>query len=125
MNNKELANKIVEAVNNESSIYDAIDRVEEILNTIIKIKESTDSEPSADGVWVVYVANSMEYKQIGAASYERGAYVKLTEYWDLDYESELLKYLEENEDSTEEDFWFECLCYEGMAKVEYISLKNE
>lgn len=125
MNNKELAKKIVEAVNSESSIYDAIDRVEEILDTIIKIKESTDSEPSVDGVWVAYFAGSMEYNQVGTSSTERGAYVKLAERWGMDYETELFNYLEENEGSTEEDFWNEELCEDGEGKVEYISLKDE
>lgn len=125
MNNRELASKIVEVVNNESSIYDAVDRVEEILNTIIEIKESTESEASVDGIWVAYVAGTMEYNQVATSTSERGAYVKLAERWGMDYETELLKYLEENEGSTEEDFWSEELCQDGEAKVEYISLKNE
>lgn len=124
MNNKELAKKIVEAVNSESSIYDAIDRVEEILDTIIKIKESTDIEPSVDGVWVAYVAGSMEYRQVGTASTERGAYIKLAECWGLDYESDFIDYLKNNEGSTEEDYRDE-LCDNGEGKVEYISLKDE
>jgi hypothetical protein len=124
MNNKELAKKIVEAVNEESSNYDAIDRVEEILNTIIKIKEPAEVESSVDGVWVVYVAGSMEYKQVGTASTERGAYVKLAERWGMDYETELLNYIEENEGGTEEDFREE-LCEDGEGRVEYISLKDE
>ncbi len=125
MNNKELAKKIVEVVNKESSIYDAIDRVEEILNTIIEIKESTDSKLSTDGVWVVYIAGTMDYRQVATSTSERGAYVKLAERWGMDYETELLKYLEENDGLTEEDFWSEELCQDGEAKVEYISLKDE
>ena len=124
MNNKELAKKIVDAVNNESSNYDAIDRVEEILNTIIKIKEPAEIEPSTDGIWVAYVAGTMEYNQVGTSNSERGAYVKLAERWGMDYEAELLKYLEENEDSTEEEFREVELCCDGEAKVEYISLKK-
>jgi hypothetical protein len=124
MNNKELAKKIVEVVNEETSNYDAIDRVEEILNTIIKIKEPAEVESSVDGVWVVYVAGSMEYKQVGTASTERGAYVKLAERWGMDYESDLIDYLKNYEGETEEDFR-ESLCEDGEGRVEYISLKDE
>jgi hypothetical protein len=122
MNNKELAKKIVEAVNEEKSNYDAIDRVEEILNTIIKVKESTEVESSADGIWVAYVAGTMEYKQVGSAATDRGAYVKLSDYFGLDYESDLIDYLKNYEGETEEDFRLS-FCEENECKVEYISLK--
>lgn len=122
MNNKELAKKIVEVVGEESSDYDAIDRVEEILNTIIKIKESVENKSSSEGIWVAYVAGTMEYRQVGTSSSERGAYVKLAERWGLDYESDLFDYLKDNEGMSEENYRQE-LCFDGEGKVEYISLK--
>ena len=120
MNNKELAKKIVEAVNNETSNFDAIDRVEEILNTVIRIKESAEVKPDTDGIWVIYEAGTMEYRQIGTATTERDAYIKLAECWGMDYESELIDYLNDFEDATEEDFRLEILCGDGEGKVEYV-----
>lgn len=120
MSNRELAKKIVEAVNEESSNYDAIERVEEIINTIIKIKEPVDIELNTTAVWVSYATAGMEYDLVGKSFTEREAYIKLAEFWGLDYESELTLFLKNNK-GTEEDFQKE-LCFDGEGKIECIRL---